>query len=51
MCHFMRGYTKPWCMVTDTGGTTRSALSPDEVFSVLGNETHLEILRGLGGAD
>jgi hypothetical protein len=37
-------------MTTDTEGSERSTLSPDEAFSVLGNETRLEILQVLGAA-
>lgn len=38
-------------MSTDTGSETISALSPEEAFSVLGDETRLEILQALGDAD
>ena len=37
-------------MTTETGEPGSSKLSPDEAFSVLGNEARLEILRTLGGA-
>ena len=38
-------------MVNETGETEHTTLSPDEAFSVLGNETRLEILRTLGASD
>lgn len=38
-------------MATEMGPTKRSALSPDEAFTILGNETRLQILRTLGTAD
>lgn len=38
-------------MGTETGSGESTALSPDEAFTVLGNETRLQILRTLGTAD
>jgi hypothetical protein len=38
-------------MGTDTGGAKAAKLSPDEAFSVLGDEARLEVLRTLCAAD
>lgn len=38
-------------MGSDTGGPEHSTLSPDEAFSVLGDETRLEILQVLSAGD
>ena len=38
-------------MANETGETEHTTLSPDEAFSVLGNEARLEILRTLGASD
>lgn len=38
-------------MPTDTRSEESAALSPDEAFAVLGDETRLQILQTLGEAD
>ena len=38
-------------MDTDTGSSESSVLSPDEAFTVLGDEARLEVLQTLGEAD
>lgn len=38
-------------MSTDTGEPDAAALSPDDAFAALGNETRMEILHALGEAD
>lgn len=38
-------------MSTDTGAGESATLSPDEAFTVLGDETRLQVLQALGAAD
>ena len=48
---FMRNRVVRYRMPPSSGSTDHGSLTPDEAFSVLGNETRMQILQELGEAD